>query len=362
MKKRFLALTLTLIMALSLLTACGGGGGGGGGAAAPENTPSTDAGQTGGSTAEPLKLTYATAEQANMAAGQTSYWVVDQIETRSEGRIDIDHVGESQLGSDGDLIVQLLDGTLDIVAISTSAFSTYTTLFDAVQAPFLLNGYADEYKLFTSDEFMAIVAEVEEMFDIKYLGFAENGFRQFATVDHPITCVNDLKGLKMRVINTNMLTGYMTALGANPTTLAYTEIYSGLQNKVIDGEEINISSCASQKHYDVVRYISVADMYCFPASYWMSGKTYRSISEEDFNLIKECFMDGADRCFDTLLYELDEAFLQECLDAGVEVNYIEGDALKEFQDIAEPFLEEARNSDPKVAAMIDYALSVRGTE
>ena len=191
-------------------------------------------------------------------------------------------------------------------------------------------------------------------------GFAENGFRQFATVGHPITCVADLKGLKMRVINTNLLTSYMSALGANPTALAYTEIYSGLQNKVIDGEEINISSCASQKHYDVVNYISVANMYCFPATYWMSGKTYRSISEEDFNLIKGAFMDGAERCFDTLLYELDDAFLQECIDAGVEVNYIEGDALKEFQDIAEPFLEDARNSNPKVAAMIDYALSVRG--
>ena len=98
-----------------------------------------------------------------MAAGQTSYWVVEQIETRSEGRIDIDHVGESQLGTDADLIVQLLDGTLDIVAVGTSAFSSYTTLFDAVQAPFLLNGYEDEYKLFTSDEFLSIVADVEEI-------------------------------------------------------------------------------------------------------------------------------------------------------------------------------------------------------
>ncbi len=98
-----------------------------------------------------------------MAAGQTSYWVVEQIETRSEGRIDIDHVGESQLGTDTDLIVQLLNGTLDIVAVGTSAFSSYTTLFDAVQAPFLLNGYEDEYKLFTSDEFLSIVADVEEI-------------------------------------------------------------------------------------------------------------------------------------------------------------------------------------------------------
>ena len=70
-------------------------------------------------------------------------------------------------------------------------------------------------------------------------------------------------------------------------------------------------------------------------------------------------MDGAERCFDTLLYELDDAFLQECIDAGVTVNYIEGAALKEFQDIAEPFLSEARETDPKVAAMIDYALSIR---
>ena len=353
MKKRIFALALSFAMAASLLSGCGTSSGDT--SAQPDEEKPTE----GATADQPLKLTYATAEQANMAAGQTSYWVVDEIESRSGGAIDIDHIGESQLGTDGDLIVQLMDGTLDMVAVGTSAFSTYTTLFDAVQAPFLLGGYEDEYKLFTSQEFLDIVAEVEEMYDIKFLGFAENGFRQFATVDHPITCVDDVKGLKLRVINTNLLTNYMSALGANPTSLAYTEVYSALQNKVIDGEEINVSSCASQKHYDVVNYLSIANMYCFPATYWMSGNTYRSISEEDFNLIKECFMDGAERCFDSLVYELDEAFLQECIDAGVEVNYIEGDALQEFQEIAEPFLEEARASDPKVAAMIDYALSIR---
>ena len=351
------------IAAMGVLGACGsssssapsGSSSGSSSSAAPADKPA----ETEAAKGEVLKLTYATAEQANMAAGQNSYWVVEQIETRSEGMIDIDHIGESQLGNDGELILQLFDGTLDIVAIGTSAFSTYTKLFDAVQCPFLLNGYDDEYELFKSDEFMAIVAKIEEEFDIKFLGFAENGFREFATVDHPITCVADLKGLKLRVINTTILTDYMTALGVNPTILGYTEIYSGLQNGVIDGEEVNVSSCASQKHYDVVNYISMVDMYPFPATYWMAGNTYRKISEDQFNLIKQCFMDGSDRCFTEDLDRLDGEFMQECMDAGVEFNYIEGDALQEFKDIAEPFIDQYREVDPLVDAMITKALEIR---
>lgn len=347
--KRFAALILTLAMMLSV-SACGGGADGGN---TEEPAQDGNSGQEG-----TLELTYATAEQANMAAGQTSYWVVDQIESRSNGRIAIDHIGESQLGSDGDLILQLFDGTLDIVAVGTSAFSTYTPLFDAIQAPFLLESYEDEYALFTSEEFLDIVAQIEEQFDIKYLGFAENGMRQFATVKKPITCVDDMRGLKLRCINTTILTEFMTALGASPTMLAYTEVYSALQNNVIDGEEINISSAASQKHYDVINYLSIANMYPFPASYWMSGDTYRSLSEEDFNLIKECFQDGADYCFESLIYDLDEAFLQECLDAGVQVNYIEGEELQEFKDAAEPFINEYREIDEKINALIDFAMSL----
>lgn len=354
--KRFIAVLLALTFVFAL-AACGSSSG-------STNTPAEPAATSDNGGTEPaaagstIKLTYATAEQANMAAGQTSYWVVDQIESRSEGHIDIDHIGESQLGTDGDLIVQLFDGTLDIVALGTSAFSTYTELFDVIQAPFLLESYDDEYALFTSDEFQAVVQKVEEKFDIKFLGFAENGMRQFATVKKPITCVDDIQGLKLRVINTNLLTSYMKELGANPVNLAYTEVYSGLQNNVVDGEEINISSAASQKHYDVVKYISIANMYPFPASYWMSGKTYRSLSEEDFNLIKQCFMDGSDRCFGGLLQDLDEQFLQECIDSGVTVNYIEGDALQGFKDVAAPFIEQYRNVDPAVSDLIDFALSL----
>ena len=234
-------------------------------------------------------------------------------------------------------------------------FSQYSEFLEAVQLPFLITSYAAEYKSMKSPEFLALVAEIEKELDIKYISFAENGIRHFGTIPRPIAKVEDMKGLKIRIVPNNMLQKTISVLGANPTSIPYTEVFSALQNGVIDGEEVNITSAGSQKHYEVLKYISEIGMYCFPATYWMNGKFYRSLAPADFELIKTVFEEGTEKCFNEFLPEIEAAFKKECEDGGVRFNVIEGAEKQRFIDLVKPLHEEIAGHDPKIAAFIKMA-------
>jgi len=306
-----------------------------------------------------INIKYGTAELANMPPGMTSQWMVDEIVKRSDGRITIEHLGGMVLGPEGEILQQGIDGTLPMFACGSTAFSQYTDLLDCVQAPFLITSYESEYKALKSPEFKALVEQVEKELDIKYLGFSENGIRHFGTINHPIEKVEDLKGLKIRIVPNNMLQRTISLLGANPASVAYTEIFSALQNGVVDGEEVNITSAASQKHYEVLKYISEIGMYCFTTTYWMSGQFYRSLAPEDYKLIQQVFNEGTDKCFNEFLPTIEAAFKKECEDAGVKFNTIEGAEKRRFIDMVTLLQDEIAQKDEKIAAFVKMAQELK---
>lgn len=354
--KKLISVVMVLLIA-AMLAGCGNSNQGSGDPAPTPSAGGNENDQNTKSSGEVIRIKYGTAEQADMAPGTMSQWVTDEINKRAEGRIVVEHFGQSVLGNDAELMQQGLDGTLQIFAVGTSAFSQYNNLFDAVQLPFLITDYDIQYQALKSPEFMALVEQVEQDLDIKFLGFAENGLRHFATIDKPIHNVSDLKGMKIRIAPSNMLQKAMEKLEANPISLPYTEVFTGLQNRVIDGEEINISSIASQKHYEVVNYVSEIGMYPFPATYWMNGKFYRSLSDEDFQLIKSVFEEGRDKVFNELLPQIEGDFRQMILDAGVEINVIEDKT--EFEQIVEPLYGELEASDERIAAFINMVKGLK---
>ena len=188
-----------------------------------------------------------------------SQWVAKEITERSNGHIVVELHGAGTLGGDTELVSQVMEGTIPLVGLSISALSQYTNLYECTQLPFLLSDYEKEKAALDSDEFAALTAEVEKTLNLKFLGSAENGMRHFATKDRQINGIDDLKGLKLRIMTSNVIQETITRLGANVTTMAYNEVYTGLQNGVIDGEEINITSAGMQKHYDL--YIHQVDSW-----------------------------------------------------------------------------------------------------
>jgi TRAP-type C4-dicarboxylate transport system substrate-binding protein len=143
----------------------------------------------------------------------------------------------------------------------------------------------------------------------------------------------------------------MELLGANPTPLNYGEVYTALQNKVIDGEEINITSLYAMKHYETIKYVSEIGMYPFPTLIVFNLDFWNSLPSEDQTLILEGFEQGKNNLFAEYLPNFEDKAKAECEKAGLEFNLIEDK--KSFIGKVKPVYDDYIGRDPKIKAFIE---------
>lgn len=275
----------------------------------------------------------------------------EEIARKTDGRIVIDFYPARQLGDDTELAEQIMDGMLETAVVSTPIFSGYTPLLDSLQIPFLLGTYEKEYKALTSPEMQAIYAGLEE-FNIKTLTVFENGIRHLANNVRPINKPEDLQGLKLRVVPSTLILDAVKSIGGNPTPMAYGEVYTALQNKVVDGEEINLTSIASEKHYEVVKYVSKIGFWPFPGALMINLEFFNSLSPED----QRIFQETADECLKynhEVIAAAETRAMELIAGANGEVNEITDHA--PFVEATRHIREQYAKKDPAIAAFIDMA-------
>ena len=130
----------------------------------------------------------------------------------------------------------------------------------------------------------------------------------------------------------------MQMVGANPTSVTFTELYSALQNKMVDGEEINSTSVSMQKHYEVVNYVSEIGLYPYLSLTIMSNATIDRLPEGYYDLIVECFQAADAEYMQTTIYEWDESAKEDCIANGVEYNEVSDKA--DWIEMVQPIYEE----------------------
>ncbi|MCI8527349.1 MAG: TRAP transporter substrate-binding protein DctP, partial [Oscillospiraceae bacterium] len=345
-----------------LLSACSGGGSGGSATPAPANSPAASTPAPGGNdpapAGDPVKITFASYGSSAMPPAQGHYEAIKYITEKSGGTIEIDFIPDGVLGGESDVMQQIMDGTIQATECSASSLNLFTTLTECFQLPFLITDYETEQDAFSSPAAQAIYDKIAEDLGIKIISFSENGIRHFANNTRPITCVDDLNGIKLRIAPSNMLTDAITRLGASPMTVGYNEVYSALQNKVVDGEEINITSIYALKHYEQLDYISEIGMYPYPAFVELNLDFWNSLSAEQQQIIQDGFDLGCEKVFNEYLPNYEEEARTEIEKTGTAFNVIEGDAKQEFVDICTPIWEDYREKDPLIADFIAYVESL----
>lgn len=346
MKKGIMSIALAMVLAFSL-TACGGGSTSP--AAANDNAETTAAAETG-ATGDKVVIKMATGGQDTLPSYAAAIDVIADIEALDDN-IAFEYYGARQLGDDDAILQQVMSGTLQMGGMAASTFSTYTNLMDAFTVPFLINNYEVEREAMLSDEAQAIFDKIEEDLGVKILASYDSGMRHLANNTRPITCVEDMKGLKMRVVPTDSLIESFNALGANPTTMNYGEIYTGLQNKIIDGEEINITSIYSEKHYEVLKYFTEIGLYPFETVIVCNADWFNSLSPEIQQELEEGFINGYDYVFGKYLKEAEANGYAAMESAGVEITKIEDSS--EFGDAVSEVVEKYKNQDPLIKAFVE---------
>lgn len=215
--------------------------------------------------AETIKVKLAHAAASSHPFHKLCEMFRDAVAKKTDGRVEVQVFGDRQLGDDKQVLEATLAGTIDASLASSVLFSLVVKkpAFDALQLPFLISSYENLGKLLTSAPANAMLAQLDSV-GLKGLGFGEAGQRHFLSSKGLVRRIEDFKGLKTRIVPVPLHKAIWEAVGANPVGVAYGEVYTSMQTKVIDAVEFNISSVETENLWETGKYLSLTGHYFWP--------------------------------------------------------------------------------------------------
>lgn len=252
-RRSFLAASAAL-GAAGVLTACGGGSSSSTAASTAASTASGGAASGDAASDPKVTLVYAEVNPLDTIVGQTASYFKQQVEELSGGSILIDLQASGVLGSENDVLDNILAGgdTIDLSRISAFALTSYGCKKSMLLSlPYTFVSRDHWWKFANSDLAPEFLNEPQELgLPVRGVFYGEEGFRHFFTVE-PVAGIEDLAGMKLRVSNDPVMNGLVEGLGATPTVVSFNELYSALQTGVVDGAEQPIANYASNAFPEV---------------------------------------------------------------------------------------------------------------
>ena len=253
-RRSFLAAAGVSAAALAL-TACGGSKSTATSTAASAAASTAPAGDAAAAASDPkVTLVYAEVNPLDTIVGQTGSHFKEKVEELTGGSVVVDVQASGVLGSENDVLDAILGGStsIDISRISAFALTSYgCNKSKLLSIPFTFENRAHFWNFANSELAPEFLNEPQELgLPVRGIFYGEEGFRHFFTVK-PVSGIADFKGLKLRVSNDPVMNGMVEGLGANPTVVAFGELYSALQTGVVDGAEQPIANYKSNAFPEV---------------------------------------------------------------------------------------------------------------
>ncbi len=208
-----------------------------------------------------------------------------EVEAKTDGRICIEVYPSAQLGEEKDTIEQTQLGVIDMVRASFGTFNDIVPETQLFSLPYLFRSVEHQHHVLDGP-IGAEVGKAFEAHDLVQLANYDAGSRSFYNSEHPIKSIDDLQGMKFRVMQNDVFVDMMKAIGANATPMPYGEVYSSIQTGVIDGAENNWPSYDSSGHFEVAPYYTQDQHLMVPELVAMSLTTWNKLSPEDQKVIK----------------------------------------------------------------------------
>jgi tripartite ATP-independent transporter DctP family solute receptor len=218
-----------------------------------------------GLSANPGSLLFITAEEYAKRANEAL-----------KGRVEVKVYPASQLGTDEQMIKGVRAGTLEMFVPST-IMSTVEAKYGVFEMPYLIKDWSHIRKVAAGSEIKRALFEPLPAKGVRALAFWENGFRHITNNTRPIVKPDDLKGIKLRVPSGVWRVKMFKVYGANPTPLAYAEVYSALQSGVMDGQENPFVQIWSGRFHEVQKYLSLTGHVYSPAYPVVGEKWWQSV-------------------------------------------------------------------------------------
>ncbi len=215
----------------------------------------------------------------------------EMVKERSNGRICMEVFPSAQLGEEKDTIEQTQFGVIDMNRVSLGPFNNIVPETQVVSLPYIFRSVEHMHHVMDGPIGQEILDAFKDH-DLIGLAFYDGGSRSFYNSEKPINSMADLKGMKFRVMQSDIFVDMVAALGANATPMPYGEVYSSIQTGVIDGAENNWPSYDSSGHFEVAKYMTLDEHLIVPEVLVMSKISFNKLSPEDQALIGKAAKDS----------------------------------------------------------------------
>lgn len=257
---------------------------------------------------------------------------------KSGGKFKVNVFPGGQLGGDAQTVSALQGGTVEITVLNSGILASQVKDFEVFDFPFQFANAKEADAVVDGPFGQKLHAKLADK-GIVALAFWELGFRNITNNRKAIKNTEDIAGLKLRVIPNAINVDWVKALGANPTPMAFPEVYAGLESRAIDGQENPLSVILANKFYEVQKHLTLTNHQYNPQSFIFSKKVWDGLSADERKIIADAAVE-AGRFQRQVNRDAAAGQLDQLKKAGMQVTELSPSEMAEFRDKMKPVVDK----------------------
>lgn len=327
MKKRFLSLLLAAGVICGVLSGCGGS----------TTADSSDSGSSSGEELPTYDLKMTAGITKDQPHGLAAQWMIDEIEKRSDGRIKITLYDNNTLGTERECAEGTQTGNFDFSIVNMSVMSNFIPEYGVFDLPYIFESQEHADNVFLG-EIGQEYLDMCESVNLKGLCTYESGFRCLTNSKRDVRSVEDVKGLKIRVMENDIHVALWQALGADAAPMAWGDAFTAMQQGALDGQENPLVLLETNGVPEINKHATKTEHIYNCTITLMSQKLWNEMSEEDRNLIQEVATESAIKQREICRAEYDRVVKWEQEEMGMTI--LEVDDKQEWIDATQPVRDQ----------------------
>jgi tripartite ATP-independent transporter DctP family solute receptor len=283
---------------------------------------------------KPVVMRFAHTVVTDHSIHKAALFFAEKVKEKTKGQVEIKVFPGGQMGGEKAQAEGMMAGTLDFTMASTAVLSNWLPQWMALDLPYLISNEAQAEKMLAGDvgKYLTDLLPGKGLYG---LGWGENGFRHFSNSSRPLHIPADMKGLKIRVMENRLMIDTMKSWGADPTPIPFTEVYTALQQKTVDGQENPLPLIEQMRFYEVQKYLTMSYHFYSPFLFYASKVNMDKLSPENQQAIREAAKEAL--AFQIKLGREDQVKSLAIMEkAGVQVNRLNEAELKQWKEKVQP--------------------------
>lgn len=283
-----------------------------------------------------IRFGYGLSENSNQ--GRAVKYFADELSKRSGGKLKVKGFGDASLGSDIQMQNALIGGAQEMMVGSTATLVGIVKDFGVYDLPFLFNNEKEADAVLDGPFGEKLLKSLSDK-GLVGLVYWENGFRNLTNSKRPITKVEDMSGIKLRVMQNPVYIDMFNRFGANAVPLAFSELFTALETGTVDGQENPVTTIQSSKFYEVQKYLTISRHVYSPWIMLASKRWYDGLSADEKKILNEAAVASRDfeRKDSREASAQSVAYLKE---KGMQINELSPTELDRMREMVKPAFDK----------------------